>query len=82
MRRREAGRGAVPAGSISLIEHSGGAGAPPGSITSPCQELAEIWSLRYRASRYLSALGNRPSRPERDEQGEARPGVQRKNHRK
>ena len=29
MRRREAGRGAVPAGSSHVSEHSGGAGAPP-----------------------------------------------------
>jgi hypothetical protein len=41
MRRREAGRGAVPAGLGSLPSNSGGAGAPPGSITRPRQELAD-----------------------------------------
>ena len=39
MRRREAGRGAAPAGPIA-IGHSGGIGAPPGATRSPCQELA------------------------------------------
>ena len=41
MRRREAGRGAAPAGLVAQIGHSGGAGAPPGLITKPCQELAD-----------------------------------------
>ena len=36
-----AGRGAVPAGSATQAEHSGGIGAPPGTNTSPRQELAE-----------------------------------------
>ena len=40
MRRREAGRGAAPAGWIA-IRHSGGIGAPPGLTTRPCQELAD-----------------------------------------
>jgi len=41
MRRREAGRGAVPAGLATQAEHPGGAGAPPVPITRPCQELAD-----------------------------------------
>ena len=40
MRRREAGRGAVPAGLVAT-RHSGGGGAPPGSTRRPCQELAD-----------------------------------------
>ena len=40
MRRREAGRGAAPAGQLAS-RHSGGIGAPPGTTMSPCQELAE-----------------------------------------
>jgi hypothetical protein len=40
MRRREAGRGAAPAGFVAT-KHSGGIGAPPGTNTSPCQELAD-----------------------------------------
>jgi hypothetical protein len=40
MRRREAGRGAAPAGLVAT-RHSGGIGAPPGTTTSPCQELAD-----------------------------------------
>jgi hypothetical protein len=34
-----AGRGAAPAGFVAT-KHSGGTGAPPGTNTSPCQELA------------------------------------------
>jgi hypothetical protein len=69
MRRREAGRGAAPAGLVSLTSHSGGAGAPPGTTKSPCQELAddlgvalpasglfERTLLRYRPPAYLSAM--------------------------
>jgi len=41
MRRREAGRGAVPAGLATQAERPGGVGAPPGPITRPCQELAD-----------------------------------------
>ena len=40
MRRREAGRGAAPAGLVAT-RHSGGIGAPSGTTTSPCQELAD-----------------------------------------
>src|SRR3990172_7124718 len=40
MRRREAGRGAAPAGLVAT-RHSGGVGAPPGTTKSPCQELAD-----------------------------------------
>ena len=40
MRRREAGRGAAPAGLVAT-RHSGGIGAPSGTTRSPCQELAE-----------------------------------------
>ena len=40
MRRREAGRGAAPAGLVAT-RHSGGIGAPPGTTRSPCQELAD-----------------------------------------
>ena len=41
MRRREAGPGCGARGSISQDWHPGGAGAPPGSTTRPCQELAD-----------------------------------------
>ena len=41
MRRREAGRGAVPAGGLSQGSRSGGVGAPPGSTMRPRQELAD-----------------------------------------
>src|SRR6185312_14139623 len=40
MRRREAGRGAAPAGLLAR-RHSGGIGAPSGATRSPCQELAD-----------------------------------------
>ena len=40
MRRREAGRGAAPAGFVAT-KHSGGIGAPPGTARNPCQELAD-----------------------------------------
>ena len=49
MRRREAGPGCGARGSISQDRHPGGAGAPPGSTTRPCQELAddrEVYSKR------------------------------------
>ena len=41
MRRREAGRGAAPAGLVAT-RHSGGSGAPSGTTRSPCQELADV----------------------------------------
>src|SRR4029079_7387710 len=40
MRRREAGRGAAPAGLVAT-RHAGGIGAPSGATRSPCQELAD-----------------------------------------
>jgi hypothetical protein len=40
MGRHEAGRGAAPAGRVATL-HPGGAGAPPGTTTGPCQELAD-----------------------------------------
>ena len=39
-RRREAGRGAAPAGLVAT-RHPGGIGAPSGATRSPCQELAD-----------------------------------------
>ncbi len=40
--RRTCERGEVAsAGRITQVLHSGGVGAPPGTTTSPCQELAE-----------------------------------------
>ena len=36
-----AGRDAAPAGSCTRQGHSGGIGAPPGTITSPRQELTD-----------------------------------------
>jgi hypothetical protein len=36
-----AGRGAAPAGRFTQSLHPGGIGAPPGTIRSPCQELAD-----------------------------------------
>jgi hypothetical protein len=38
----------APAGVASLATHSGGAGAPPGGIKTPCEELADArvrWTL-------------------------------------
>ena len=54
MRRREAGRGAVPRGSGSSTRHSGGAGAPPGLTMKPCQELAD--DRKVQTKRRLSPL--------------------------
>ena len=45
MRRREAGRGAAPAGLVAT-RHTGGIGAPPGTTRSPCQELADVSRLK------------------------------------
>ena len=56
MRRREAGRGAAPAGRIA-IRHSGGIGAPPGTTTSPCQELAEGLGRRIERGRRKAGPG-------------------------
>ena len=41
MRRREAGRGAVPLRASFATKRSGRRRASPGSITRPCQELAD-----------------------------------------
>jgi hypothetical protein len=41
-----AGRGAAPAGWFTQSLHSGGAGAPPGTTRSPCQELTDDLALR------------------------------------
>ena len=49
----KAGRGAAPAGSCTQHEHSGGAGAPPGSTTRPCQELADDLGVPLPASGLL-----------------------------
>jgi hypothetical protein len=40
-RRREEDEVAVSRGPDGHIRHSGDAGAPPGTTTSPCQELAD-----------------------------------------
>jgi hypothetical protein len=52
MRRREAGRGAAPAGLVAT-RHSGGIGAPSGATRSPCQELADgsVGAIRLRDGR-------------------------------
>jgi hypothetical protein len=57
MRRREAGRGAAPAGSCTQHGHSGGIGAPPATTTSPRQELADDGGVFERP------LENRKARP-------------------
>ena len=57
MRRREAGRDAAPAGLATQAEHSGGIGAPPGSITRPCQELADDLGVALPAFGLLARLG-------------------------
>ena len=41
MRRQEGGGGCGARGRDNVIPHSGGAGAPPGTTTGPCQELAD-----------------------------------------
>ena len=56
MRRREAGRGAAPAGLVAT-RHSGGIGAPPGTTRSPCQELADV--SRRKSIRPSSESGAR-----------------------
>ncbi len=48
-----AGRGAAPAGFVAT-KHSGGTGAPPGTTTSPCQELAFRVGCALPASRLLA----------------------------
>jgi hypothetical protein len=45
--------------------HSGGVGAPSGATKSPCQELADVLTLRYRPPAYLSAASNPESRARR-----------------
>src|SRR5581483_4788176 len=40
-----------PAGSCTRHEHSGGTGAPPGTITSPCQELADDLGVALNTQR-------------------------------
>jgi hypothetical protein len=54
----DAGRRAAPAGPVTRIGHSGGVGAPPGTIKSPCQELADglVCADRLLLKR-VSALG-------------------------
>ena len=47
MRRHFSGVGAAPAGvGKTCPAHPGGAGAPPGTTTGPCQELADGGPLR------------------------------------
>ncbi len=40
-----------PAGSCTRHEHSGGTGAPPGTTTSPCQELADDLGVALNTQR-------------------------------
>ena len=58
MRRREAGRGAAPAGLVAT-RHSGGIGAPSGATRSPCQELADgsVGAIRCATDRTKAGPG-------------------------
>ncbi len=47
-----------PAGSCTQHGHPGGTGAPPGTTTSPCQELADDLISRDRALAWLIAMSN------------------------
>ena len=50
MRRREAGRGAVPLRDSFARVTRGGVGLPPGLTKKPCQELADdrkVYSKRW-----------------------------------
>ncbi len=40
-----------PAGSCTQHGHSGGTGAPPGTTTSPCQELADDLGVALKTQR-------------------------------
>jgi hypothetical protein len=57
MRRREAGRGAVPLRASFATKRSGRRRAPPGSITRPCQELADDLGVALPAFGLLARLG-------------------------
>jgi hypothetical protein len=62
MRRREAGRGAAPAGFVAT-KHSGGSGAPPGATRSPRQELADVLIVALPASGLLGRNGQAKAGP-------------------
>jgi hypothetical protein len=64
MRRREAGRGAVPAGLATQAKHSGGIGAPPGTTRSPRQELADDLIVALPASGLLERNGQAEAGPD------------------
>ncbi len=55
-RRREEDGVAVSRGPDGHIRHSGDAGAPPGTTTSPCQELADDLSVALPASGLLERV--------------------------
>jgi len=57
MRRREAGRGAVPLRASFATKRSERRQAPPGSITRPCQELADDLGVALPAFGLLARLG-------------------------
>jgi hypothetical protein len=62
MGRHDVGRGAAPAGLVAT-RHSGGAGAPPGAIMSPRQELPDDLASRSGPSPVLRGKTNRKRGP-------------------
>ena len=58
---------------VSRQQFSGGVGAPPGSTTRPCQELADDRRFKPNACDRLVLVGamHRDEEPERDERIEA-----------
>ena len=73
MRRREAGRGAVPLRAwLTPVKHSGRRWAPPGSITRPCQELADdrkVHTKRWRSPLSTAGRGERNPNRKKDRSG-------------
>ena len=56
MRRREAGRGAAPAGSVRKLSTRAALELPPGPLGVPARSWLTTWVLRYRPPAYLSAM--------------------------
>jgi hypothetical protein len=73
-----AGRGAAPARPVTRIGHPGGAGAPPGTNTSPCQELADglVCADRLLLRRVSAAAAGRKRAPD-EKRGPAQEGKRR-----
>ena len=79
MRRHDSGTGCGARARGSQATHPGGAGAPPGTTMSPCEELADGGPLRpvRGLGRAVDPEGAANSRPEAGRNGprKARPGA-------